>query len=155
MTSTPQDSLVVEKEVRIAAQPSTVFAFLVDPQRMVQWMGTEAAADPTPGGVYRVNITGHDVASGQFVEVVPYSRVVFTWGWEGDGSVVPPGSSTVEFDLSADGDGTLLRLRHSGLPSAEQRQLHGEGWEHYIGRLVVVAAGGDPGPDAMATGPHQ
>ena len=44
----------------------------------------------------------------------------------------------------------LLRLRHLGLPTADQRKAHREGWDHYLARLVVVAAGGDPGPDPWA-----
>jgi uncharacterized protein YndB with AHSA1/START domain len=81
--------------------------------------------------------------------VVPHSRVVFTWGWEGDSSPLPPGSSKVEVSLIPDGDGTIVRLRHLGL-SPEQRQAHAEGWEHYMPRLALAAAGGDPGPDPSA-----
>jgi uncharacterized protein YndB with AHSA1/START domain len=53
----------------------------------------------------------------------------------------------VEIDLVEQPDGTLLRLTHTGLPSAEQCAGHGEGWAHYLDRLVKVAAGRDPGPD--------
>ena len=35
---------------------------------------------------------------------------VIPWGWEGDAEVAP-GSTTVEITLTADEDGTLLRLR--------------------------------------------
>ena len=28
---------------------------------------------------------------------------------------------------------------------------HAGGWDHYLGRLVVAAGGGDPGPDPFAT----
>jgi uncharacterized protein YndB with AHSA1/START domain len=75
---------------------------------------------------------------------------VFTWGWEGDGSPVPPGSSTVEITLAADGpDGTLLRLVHHGLP-LPALDMHRDGWEHYLSRLDVRVAGGDPGLDGTA-----
>jgi activator of Hsp90 ATPase-like protein len=78
----------------------------------------------------------------------PY-RLVFTWGWE-DSSELPPGSSTVEITLVPDGDGTLIRLRHTGLPSEESRALHAAGWSHYLERLSLAAAGRDPGPDPLA-----
>ena len=45
-----------------------------------------------------------------------------------------------------EGDKTRLRLVHSGLPE-EAVKDHSSGWDHYIGRLAVVASGGDPGPD--------
>jgi uncharacterized protein YndB with AHSA1/START domain len=127
-----------------------VFAFLTDPQKMVRWMGTEATLDPRPGGVYRVNVTGRDTARGEFVEVVPYTRVVFTWGWEGEVFPVPPGSSVVEISLTPDGDGTVVHLRHSELPEA-MRRFHRFGWEHALGRLAVAAPGGDPGPDPLTS----
>ena len=142
-------SEALERQVRIAARPETVFSFFTDPEKMVRWKGIEASLDPRPGGVYRVNMNGRDVASGQYVEVVPHTRVVFTWGWEGEGTAFPPGSSTVEISLIPDGDGTIVRLRHLGLP-ADQRDPHQEGWDHYLARLTTVAEGRDPGPDPWA-----
>jgi hypothetical protein len=61
--------------------------------------------------------------------------------------VVPPGSSLVEIDLLEQPDGTVVRLTHTGLPNAEQCAGHAEGWAHYLGRLVAVAAVHEPGPD--------
>jgi uncharacterized protein YndB with AHSA1/START domain len=90
------------------------------------------------------------VAVGEYVEVDPPNRVVFTFGWEGDGNPTPPGSTTVEITLTPDGDGTKVRLVHTGLPSAESAERHGEGWDTYLARLEIAAAGGDAGPD-----PHQ
>jgi hypothetical protein len=48
----------------------------------------------------------------------------------------------------------LLRLTHSGLPSAEQCASHAEGWAHYINRLATVASGRNPGPDPMRGRTH-
>ncbi|MBI4504817.1 MAG: SRPBCC domain-containing protein [Chloroflexi bacterium] len=146
----PEAGEVVEREVRIAARPETVFAFFTDPAKMLRWKGVAAELDPRPGGTYRVRINEQSVARGEYVEVVPNSRVVFTWGWEGDGSPVPPGTSTVEVSLIAEGEHTVVRLRHRGLP-ADQRQPHAEGWAHYLERLVIAGAGGDPGPDPWAS----
>jgi uncharacterized protein YndB with AHSA1/START domain len=149
---------VVEREVRIAARPETVFTFFTDPSKMVQWKGSRAELDPRPGGIYRVEMSEQIVASGEYVEIDSPKRVVFTWGWEGQeaGSgehAVPPGSSRVEVTLEPDGDGTLLRLRHLDLPE-QSREIHGQGWDLYLGRLVVAAAGGDPGPDPTGNQPQ-
>jgi uncharacterized protein YndB with AHSA1/START domain len=145
----PEVATVVEREVRIAARPETVFDFFVDPQRMVQWKGRKAQLDPRPGGVYRVEINDQAIARGEYVEIDAPSRVVFTWGWEGQESgehAVAPGSSRVEVDLVPDGDGTLVRLRHLDLPE-QSREIHGQGWDLYLGRLTKAAAGEDPGPE--------
>ena len=139
----------IELEVRIAARPETVFSFFTDPVMMVRWMGIDATLDPRPGGVYRVSINGRDIANGRYIEVVPHARVVFSGGWEAEDNPVPSGSSTVEISLAEEGDGTVLTLRHSGLPE-EQRGGHREGWDHFLVRLVTVAEGGDPGPDPWA-----
>ncbi len=138
--------LIIKKEIRIEAPCETVFPFLTEPEMMVRWGGTEADLDPTPGGVYKVRMTAEALAVGEFVEVTPHSRVVFTWGWDGapaDG--VPPGSSRVEVDLAADGDATILTLTHTGLPEAAVND-HSGGWDYFLGRLVVAGAGGDAGP---------
>jgi uncharacterized protein YndB with AHSA1/START domain len=148
MTAEPP---AVRVERRIDASPRTVFSFFTDAERWVSWQGVEAQIDPRPGGVFRMNVRGDGYAAGTFVEVSPYRRIVFTWGWETEGSPVPPGSSTVEVTLEPDGDGTVLRLVHSGLPAA-MFDVHREGWEHYAGRLAVRAAGGEPGPDPSVLG---
>jgi uncharacterized protein YndB with AHSA1/START domain len=137
---------VLERQVRIAAHAETIFPFLTDAEKMARWIGTSAALDPRPGGDFRLEMGDGNVVVGNFLEVDPPRRVVFTWGWEGAGSPLPPGASTVEITLIPDGDGTLLRLRHLGLP-AGQIPPHATGWDHYLARLVVAGEGGDPGPD--------
>ncbi|MGE3844462.1 MAG: SRPBCC domain-containing protein [Vicinamibacterales bacterium] len=143
----------VEREIRIAARPEVVFQYFVDPVKMIEWKGVDAALDARPGGVYRVNVTGREIAVGEYVEVVPYERIVFTWGWE-PGHDIPPGSTTVEVTLTPDGDGTILRLRHSGL-TGEAIMQHTVGWDHFLPRLAEAASGGNPGPDPWAVQPSE
>ncbi len=142
---------VVEVEVRIGASPETVFEFLIDPEKMIQWMGRSAQLEPRPGGAFRCDLNGANVASGEYLELEPPSRALFSWGWEGEEASVPPGASTVEVLLEPDGEGTRLRLIHRDLPSEESVQKHSQGWEHYTGRLARAAAGEDPGPDPWGT----
>lgn len=143
MTSDPTS--VVELQVRLGAPPDEVFLYLTDAERYVRWQGVKAELDPRPGGMYRVWMDADTVARGEYVEVESPRRVVFTWGWEGNDGV-PPGSTTVELTLEADGEGTVLSLRHTGLPDGEAAAMHEEGWRHFTDRLVVVTRGEDPGP---------
>jgi uncharacterized protein YndB with AHSA1/START domain len=137
---------VLEYESRVAASPETIFGYFTDPAKMVQWMGTEATLDPRPGGVCRVNPTGHAAMSGEYVEVEPPHRIVFTWGWETQLFSTPPQSTLVEVSLIPDGEHTVVRLKHRRLrPGAVA--FHRAGWEHYLPRLASVASGGDPGID--------
>jgi uncharacterized protein YndB with AHSA1/START domain len=146
------ETTAIEREISIAASPETVWGFLVDPMKATRWMGQEAFFDPRPGGEYRVQVV-NETAVGEFVELDPPRRMVFTWGWD-PGMVVgvPPGSSTVEIDLLPEGDGTMVRFRHSGLPNEEAVQRHGHGWDHYLPRLQTAAQGGDPGRDPWLDG---
>jgi uncharacterized protein YndB with AHSA1/START domain len=147
-----EERLTVERDVRVEAPPESVFKFFVDPDQMIRWMGVEATVDPRPGGIYRLNVTGRDVARGEYVEVVPNARVVFTWGWEDEENPVRPGSTTVEVTLEPDGANTIVRLRHFGLPGGPD-DPHGDGWEHYLSRLVVAASGGEVGVDPWVANP--
>ena len=137
---------VIEREMRIAARPEVVFGFFTEPSKMMLWKGSDVALDPRPGGIYRATINQQAIVRGEYVEVVPHSRVVFTWGWDDPESVVQPGTSTVEVTLSPEGEGTKVVLVHRDLP-AEMAGPHAHGWEHYLPRLQIAGAGGDAGPD--------
>jgi uncharacterized protein YndB with AHSA1/START domain len=138
----------IDLELTIQARAETVFRYFTDPDRYTAWMGVEAEFDATPGGIYRVRVPQGFYAVGEFVEVEPPRRVVFTWGWEGDPEV-PPGSTRVEVTLTPTGSTTVVRLVHSGLPSPAAVDMHTQGWQRYLRRLVVVSEGGDPGPDEV------
>jgi uncharacterized protein YndB with AHSA1/START domain len=137
-------TLVVEREVHINASRETVFDFFTDPVKAVRWMGVAATLDPRPGGVYRVEI-GPYLALGEFVEVDPPDHIAWSWGWEGGMSETAPGSSIVDITLTSVDDGTLVRLVHTGLPTAESVEKHGVGWGMYLDRLAIAATGGDAG----------
>jgi len=129
----------IERELTIAARPEIVFAYFVDPERIVRWMGRTAELDATPGGLFRIDYNGTDIVRGTFVEVDAPRRVVFTWGWEAPGDPTPPGASTVEVTLTPDGDGTRVQLRHFGLPP-ESVDGHAEGWDYFLPTLAEAAA---------------
>jgi len=141
----------IELQRRIAAPPETVFAYFTDAKRYRLWQGVDAELDPRPGGLFRVTMTGHSgqVVRGEYLEVSPPKRLVFTWGYE-DNEGLQPGDSTVEVLLEPDGADTLLTLRHSGLPSETACRLHDWGWDLTLDRLDVVATGGDPGSNPFA-----
>jgi uncharacterized protein YndB with AHSA1/START domain len=149
MADTPTPRPAIERTITIAAPRETVFAFLTDPQRMREWMGTTVDIDPRPGGRFRVVPNRVDVIRGEYLEVLPPSRVVFTWGFEGDGQALPAGASVVEITLTEVPGGTELHLVHRAVPDPLHDQ-HAFGWGHYLERLLVAATGGAPGPDRFA-----
>ena len=138
------------REIMIDAKPETIWPFLTDPERHVEWLGSVVDIDPRPGGVYRVLVGGQHQSAGEYLEVVPMEKVVFTFGWEQDGHPIPPGSTTIEISLHPEGDKTRVRLVHRGLPD-DAVSDHGDGWAHYLGRLAIAATGGDAGADIPTT----
>ena len=137
------DPLVVEQF--IAAPPGVVYTYLTDSSRWTRWQGANAEIEPRPGGDFVMTMPDGAIARGQFVELVPDERVVFTWGWV-DHPAVPPGSSTVEIEIEAEGGGTRVTLTHRDLPH-DEIETHSAGWNHYLARLAAVAEGLEIEPD--------
>ena len=118
------DDQDVRLEIWIDASPETVFALLTDPTHMKSWFAEVVEADPRPGGLFRISGPADVSIEGTYLEIIPNRKVVFTWGGvEG----LKPGQSTVEFVLELDRKGTLVRLRHYGLPRPAV-DSHRRGW---------------------------
>jgi uncharacterized protein YndB with AHSA1/START domain len=133
--------------MHIEASPEQVFEYFVSPEAIVRWMGDYALLEPSPGGAFEVDINGVPVR-GRYLEVEPPHRLLISWGHAGSDRL-PPGASTVEVRLSPAGGGTRVEIEHRGLPQ-DMRDAFGRGWPHFVARLAVAAAGGDPGPDPLA-----
>jgi uncharacterized protein YndB with AHSA1/START domain len=131
-------------ELDLPAPIEEVFRHLTDPAAMVRWMGQHATLDPAVGGAFEVDINGVPVR-GHYLDIDPPRRVVVSWGVAGSADL-PPGATEVEFTLTPTPAGTRLRLVHRGLPPC-QASIHGTGWNHFLPRLALAAAGTDPGPD--------
>ena len=85
----------------------------------------------TPGS-QRANI-----ATGVYQLIRRPEKLVFTWSWEGDPA--PETLLTIEF-LEA-GNQTELVLIHSNFISAEQVELHNQGWTGCLTSLAETLAG--------------
>lgn len=136
------DGQVLSIATRISARPSTVYRWLTEPERFARWMGAamgKATLESRIGGALRVEFPG-SVVVGEVVDMVPDQRFAFTWGYAEAGASPPASSTRVEITLEPTGDGTLLVLRHSGLPSEMLRQQHRGGWRLYSAVLASGAA---------------
>jgi uncharacterized protein YndB with AHSA1/START domain len=123
----------VVREIYIEAAPEVVYSYFTDTEKLTQWMGIKATLEPKQGGRFEVTINQERKIIGEYLELVPYSQIVVSWGWEGREDV-PPGSSKVEITLTPYIGGTLVRLRHYNLPETAI-PLHAKSWEHNLPRL--------------------
>lgn len=124
-----------------------VFAAWSDAERLVQWMGPvdhPAVAfeqDLRVGGIWHGTLRpvagGEDLhQGGQYLEVDPPARLVFTFQWQGDNHEDGPGVPTVvSIDLYEEGTQTRMRFRQSGLKSSESATGHRAGWWSTFDRL--------------------
>jgi glutathione S-transferase len=128
----------------INAPRDCVYAAWTDPAQLKEWFGPENVrtrnftADARVGGKYRwdlINEEGDDMTiSGEYRELVPGKKIVFTWKWDDD-EAWKYTSSVVTVELSDRDSGTELRLIHEKLPSEESRDRHNEGWNSVVDRL--------------------
>jgi len=73
-------------------------------------------------------------AFGEYRELVPNKKIVFTWQWQDDEDWTNH-TSTVAVELSDRDGGTELRLIHEQLPNERSRDGHNEGWNSALDKL--------------------
>ena len=138
------EKLSLEIKRLIKAPPDRVYAAWTDPAQLKQWFGPEnvqtrqLVADARVGGKFRwdlINSEGETMTCrGEYRELQPSKKIVFTWQWEDD-EAWENHSSIITVELyDRDGD-TELRLTHEHLPSEESRDGHTQGWNSALDKL--------------------
>ena len=128
----------------INAPRDRVYDAWTDPAQLKEWFGPENVqtrnfvADARIGGKYHwdlVNQEGEEMtAFGEYRELVPNKKIVFTWQWQDDEDWTNH-TSTVAVELSDRDGGTELRLIHEQLPNERSRDSHNEGWNSALDKL--------------------
>jgi len=144
MTTKAADKTSLEIKRLINAPRERVYLAWTDPAQLKEWFGPEnvrtrsITADVRVGGKYRWDLFNQDggemSAFGEYRELVPGRKVVFTWKWDDDENWETH-NSLVTVEFFDRGGGTELRLKHEQLPSEESRDRHGEGWNSLLDRL--------------------
>ena len=129
----------LDRTVLIRARRATVFSFFTDSARFASWWGPGSTIDSRPGGKVRICHPDNTVASGTVVEVEAGRRIVFTYGYEGAGALIPPGGSRLTITLHDDPHGTAVELRHE-LADANARDQHVQGWRYQMSVLANAAS---------------
>jgi uncharacterized protein YndB with AHSA1/START domain len=108
------------------------------------WETPVAEVDVRVGGSLRLVMRSPDGEEfggrGEYVEITPPERLVFTWTW--DGHEAHEGTQLVEVEFREREDGTTsVVLTNWGLEDEESKRTHREGWEASFDNLDRVLAG--------------
>lgn len=115
------DGTRVVREVRYPHPPERVWRALTDPSELSAWlMPNDFTAEE--GARFRLDARPDhpEPFDCEVLEIDPPRRLRTRW-------VVRGAPTTVTFELRADDGGTVLRVEHDGLPTAEQPKFDG-GW---------------------------
>jgi uncharacterized protein YndB with AHSA1/START domain len=144
MTTKAAEKTSLEITRFIKAPSARVYKAWTDPAELQRWFGPEnvrtinIAAEVRVGGKYCWNLVNQDgeemSCRGEYRELVPGRKVVFTWKWDDD-EAWENHNSVVTVEFSPRDGGTEVKLTHERLPSTESRDRHNEGWNSVLDRL--------------------
>ena len=140
---TPKPSLTLVRRIR--ATPARVYAALTIPAQLMRWWRPDAGpvlsaeADVRVGGRFSVVFRTMDGlehhSSGEYREVVPNERLVFTWKWGSE----PDRESLVTIVVRPISEGTELTLIHAQFVDETERDSHREGWSGALDKLEILS----------------
>lgn len=151
----------VDVAMVFACSQAVLFRAWTDPGEFAKWWGPkgwqayDCELDVRPGGRWRSSFRrpgGGDIhIGGQYVDVVPPSRLTFSWN--SYGTLVADDESLVEIDFVDLGRETELRITHTKLTTGEAEDMD-VGWQSALDSLrqhLHLATGGG-GFDVPAPG---
>ena len=120
-------SFDIELEFRLSGKPARVMELLTDAGLIRKWSGSDAVVEKVVGGRFEMFdgwVTGE-------VKVIGEKELMYTWktsDWAEDAQ-----PSEVHYLLKGDNQaGTVIKVKHTGLPDAAERDSHKTGWSEYF-----------------------
>jgi uncharacterized protein YndB with AHSA1/START domain len=152
----PDDATLILRRV-LNTTPDRAFKAWTSPEHIRQWMRPEpgmvvplARMDLRLCGKFRIQMKNPDgeyfTVVGEFREVKPPERLVYTWDWEKDGCGTKfgevegkPSLITVEFLKMS--ERMELVLTHSRFATVESRDNHAKGWARALDSFAKFMEG--------------
>lgn len=120
---------------RYPVSRAELWSAITDPERTARW-AFRTVLEPRSGGALRFDYGEGGSAEGTVLEWREPSVLEYEWDTDGE---MP---WRVRFELTEDGEGTLLTFDHL-LPDATNPDF-AAGWHWHLDRLAVLVGGGDP-----------
>jgi uncharacterized protein YndB with AHSA1/START domain len=118
----------------IAADPATVFDYLVDASKLMTWFPDQAVSEAQLGGRYHFRWNDSDgVWSGRYTNFIRGNTLAYTWQAPGDEY-----ETNVQIRLIPQAGGTLIELTHSGFTSNTALDKAIKAWVFDLGNLRSV-----------------
>jgi len=142
------DRLVLELKCLVDAPPAQTFRSLTEPAELAQWWGPhgfttpEIELDLRVGGNYRFGMQPPDGdlfhLSGEFLEIAPPSRIVYTFRW--DEPDPDDRETVVTLSLATAGEATEVALSQGEFATRGRLELHRDGWADGFDKLRELIA---------------
>lgn len=133
-----QRTRAVDHQYFIRASSKETFRALTDPRMLERWLADQAEIVPRKGGAYRLSWNGGPTHRGTIVEFESGRCIAFSWEWPG----VSLHGTVLRLSVEPRDDGSLLKVEHSGFPTAEKwTTLYGGaewGWTYFAMNLKAL-----------------
>ena len=132
--------LVAAQAYYFEAPPEKVFRALTEPKMLVKWFLSDAKIDSRKGGSYDFDWIGGYHMTGTVKRFEANSAVSLSWTDKLDSGRIA--NTTVSFRVVKKGDGTLLKLRHTGFKNPVHFAECSARWGYYLTNLKSVLGKG-------------
>ena len=123
----------VELQLEVDASRSAVYELFATEAGLRRWLDA-AALEPRVSGALNVRLRDAR-ATGKVLALDPPQHASYTWEWAGQADLAP---MVVAFDAIDHGSRTHVTLRHVGLRTSAEIDLHHELWRHWLERFAAA-----------------
>lgn len=145
-----EGSMVLELKCVLGAPRERIFRTLTEPAELAKWWGPQGFTTPDidldfrVGGHYRFGMQPPDGdlfhLSGEYLEIQPPSRLVYTFRWEEPDPDDRP--TVVTLWLHDVGDATEVSLSQGEFATEARLELHRSGWTDSFDKLRELIVSG-------------
>ena len=148
VTTTPQKTITLRLKRHIKASPEKIYKAFTDPDAYAAWLpphgfvGKVHSMDARVGGKFRMSFytatkSWSNTFGGEYVELVPYSKIVHTDRFETDDPSMQ-GEMRVTITLTPKDGGTLLEVVQEGIPAGPATSGAPYGWAQSLDKLAQL-----------------